>query len=213
MNMEYFDYLGGLTMTNAASTQLFGGPPRAARSDDHPARDGPGALDPGGDRGDRAADGPPRAPSSPASATPAWPAAWRSTASPTGACCARGRSSGSGSSRRRATPAARSARRSTAGTRSSASRATVDGERDGMNGALPRPELRRRRDRGVPATRNGYPYERRSRTPSCAPRDRRADRRRQGGRAVPRAGWSSARERSGTARSSATRARRRCSRS
>ena len=47
----------------------------------------------------------------------AWPAAWRSTASPTAASCARRRSRSSTSSRRPATPAARSARRSTPTTR------------------------------------------------------------------------------------------------
>jgi carbamoyltransferase len=33
LNMEYFDYLRGLTMTNGAFDQLFGGPPRAPESE------------------------------------------------------------------------------------------------------------------------------------------------------------------------------------
>ena len=32
LNQDYFDYLGGLTMTNARFDELFGGPPRAAES-------------------------------------------------------------------------------------------------------------------------------------------------------------------------------------
>ena len=59
-----------------------------------------------------AAHGAPRRTRGPACATCAWPAAWRSTASPTAASCARDRSRTSGSSRRPATPAARSAWRS-----------------------------------------------------------------------------------------------------
>ena len=77
-----------------------------------------------------------------ARASCAWPAAWRSTASPTGASCARRRSRSCSSSRRPATAAARSARRSTPTTACSASRAvsawttptgarpTADGEID-----------------------------------------------------------------------------------
>jgi carbamoyltransferase len=32
LNQQYFDYLGGLTMTNAAFDRLFGGPPRKPES-------------------------------------------------------------------------------------------------------------------------------------------------------------------------------------
>ena len=55
-------------------------------------------------------------------ASSCWPAAWRSTASPTAGCCARGRSRTSGFSRRPATPAARSARRCSSGISCSRSR-------------------------------------------------------------------------------------------
>ena len=48
LNMEYFNYRTGLTMTSERFDPLFGGPPRAARSQADPAGDGPGALDPGG---------------------------------------------------------------------------------------------------------------------------------------------------------------------
>jgi len=49
LNMKYFGYLDGLTMTNRAFDGLFGGPPRKAESEIFAARDGPGAFDPGRD--------------------------------------------------------------------------------------------------------------------------------------------------------------------
>ena len=55
MNMDYFDYCTGLRMTNGKFDALFGGPPRKRGRIAHPARDGSGRIDPGGDRGDRAA--------------------------------------------------------------------------------------------------------------------------------------------------------------
>ena len=89
------------------------------------------AFDPGGDRRSRVA---PRAhvcTGKRARRICASPAAWRSTASPTAACCAKGRSKKSGSSRRRAMPAARSARRWSPGTSSKTNRASADdGRRD-----------------------------------------------------------------------------------
>ena len=62
LNMEYFDYCTGLTMTNSRFDALFGGPPRAAETQADPARDGSGPLDPGGHRGGDAASGPDAAP-------------------------------------------------------------------------------------------------------------------------------------------------------
>ena len=64
-----------------------------------------------GDRGDRAAHDARHCAARPASASCAWRAASRSTASRTARSCATAVSTASGSSRRRATPAARSARR------------------------------------------------------------------------------------------------------
>ena len=112
LNQKYFNYLAGLTMTNGAFDELFGGPPREPEIEAHAERDGPRALGPGRVRRDHAAHGAHRAPARPGWRTSAWPAASRSTASATAGCCARARSSDSGSSRPRATPAARSASRS-----------------------------------------------------------------------------------------------------
>ena len=80
--------------------------------------------------------------------TSAWPAASRSTASATAACCARGRSSDSGFSRRPATPAARSASRSsfTIGSTRQAAASWCPGS-DAMQGVLPRARVLARRDR------------------------------------------------------------------
>ena len=69
-----------------------------------------------------AGDGPRAVPRRPASTNWSWPAASRSTASPTAGSCAKARSTTSGSSRRPAMPAARSARRCSSGTSCSRSR-------------------------------------------------------------------------------------------
>ena len=89
---------------------------RAVRRPAAPARieadaegDGPRPLGAGGVRRDHAAHGAHGAHARPAPRTCAWPAAWRSIASAMAACCAKDRSSASGSSRRPAMPAARSA--------------------------------------------------------------------------------------------------------
>ena len=58
MNMEYFNYCTGLTMTNSRFDQLFDGPPREAETQADPARDGSGPLGPGGHRGSHAPSGP-----------------------------------------------------------------------------------------------------------------------------------------------------------
>ena len=55
MNMDYFDYCTGLRMTNGKFDALFGGPPRKRGGIADAARDGSRRVDPGGDRGDRAA--------------------------------------------------------------------------------------------------------------------------------------------------------------
>ena len=104
-NLDYFDYLGGQTMTNGRFDRLFEGPPRRPESELTQremdlARSIQVVTEEIVLRIAHHA------------------AASRSTASPTAGCSARGRSSGSGSSRRPATPAARWARPSTAGTRS-----------------------------------------------------------------------------------------------
>ena len=111
LNTEYFNYVTGLTMTNERFDALFGGPPRKAESPlTQREMDLAASIQKVTEevvsrlarrRG--------------ASLMPtifAWRAAWRSTASPTAACCAKELSAISGSSRPRATPAARSARRS-----------------------------------------------------------------------------------------------------
>ena len=65
LDMEYFNYCQGLTMTNRRFHRLFGGPPRAARVAARAAAHGPGRQHPGGDRGGRAADRPARRASGP----------------------------------------------------------------------------------------------------------------------------------------------------
>ena len=55
LNLDYFDYCTGLTMTNERFDELFGGSAAQAREPADAARDGPRRLDPGGDRRDRAA--------------------------------------------------------------------------------------------------------------------------------------------------------------
>ena len=55
LDMQYFNYCQGLTMTTAGFDELFGGPPRDPESDDRAAAHGPGREHPGGDRGGHAA--------------------------------------------------------------------------------------------------------------------------------------------------------------
>ena len=55
LDLRYFDYCTGLTMTNARFDALFGGPAAQARGIADPAPYGPRRVDPGGDRGNRAA--------------------------------------------------------------------------------------------------------------------------------------------------------------
>ncbi len=114
LDLGYFDYCTGLTMTNDKFAALFGEPARTPEKLLTPVPHGHRRLRPGGDRGgDAAADALARC-ARPAPRTSASPAAWRSTASPTARCCATAASRRSGSSRRRAMPAGRWARRSAA---------------------------------------------------------------------------------------------------
>ncbi len=75
-------------MTNDAVRRAVRRPAAQARGAADPAPHGPRRLDPGGDRGGRAAAGARARRARPARRTSAWPAAWRSTASPTARCCA-----------------------------------------------------------------------------------------------------------------------------
>ena len=173
-----------------------------------------------------------RAPRDRACATCVWPAAWRSTASATDAFCARGRSieiwiqpaaGDAGGAlgvalslwHRYLEQAARQRRAAGTWERPSRPRRRGIGARrryaDGMSGSYPRPafsddEIARVAGRCTATRRDG-----------CEPRDARRARRGAPGRrrrssGCCRAGWSSVRARSAGARSSATRARRRCSR-
>ena len=115
LDLDYFNYCQGLTMTSERFHHLFGGPPREPESPVTDKRHGPGGEHPGGDRGDRARGWRAHLHRRPGSRISVWRAASPSTALPTGGCCAKGRSNACGSSRRRATRAARSARRYSSG--------------------------------------------------------------------------------------------------
>ena len=116
LDMRYFNYLTGLTMTNGKFDAHFGGP---VRQPDEPLEQ----------RHKDIAASVQRVTEEimlqmaaiictrkPARETSAWPAAWRSTAWRTAGSCARGRSSTSSSSPRPVMPAARSAWRATSTT-------------------------------------------------------------------------------------------------
>ncbi len=66
MDMSYFNYCQGLTMTSRKFDAPVRRPAAPAGVAADPARDGPRRLDPGGDRGDHAAGGPARSTSRPA---------------------------------------------------------------------------------------------------------------------------------------------------
>ena len=61
LNLDYFNFLRGTTMTNGRFHRLFGGPPRRPEEAIEAAAHGRRALDSGGDGGSDAAPGPPRA--------------------------------------------------------------------------------------------------------------------------------------------------------
>ena len=143
LNMDYFNYCTGLTMTNRRFDALFRRPAARARGAADAARHGHRGVDSDGDRGDRAAARPRGRIARPASRICASPAAWRSTAWPTARFCATDLSTTSGFSRRRATPAERSARRWRSGISISASRVRR-GSGDAMQGSYLGPGLQRR---------------------------------------------------------------------
>ena len=197
----------------AASTSCSAGPPRAPESRDHPARDGPRPLDPGGDRGDRAAHGPPRrrdhgrAQRLPGRRRGAQLRGQRPAA-------ARGPVRAHLGPARRRRRRRRDRRRAVrlAPDRRSQPR-DADGGHDGMQRRVPRA-------RSSPTTRSRATSTARA-TRTSGSRDASDWARRiaelvadgQGRRPVRRAAWSSARGPSATGRSSATPLARRCSRS
>ena len=75
-------------------------------------------------------------------------------------------------------------------------RASPDGATTAWRGALPRPRLLRRRDRALPATRNGYPARRASTTDAAGPRASPSWSPTARSSGCSRAAWSSARARS-----------------
>ena len=136
LNMDYFNYCTGLTMTNGK----FDCPLRRAAAEAgepaDPAGDGSRALRAGRHRRSRCCGSRASAASGDGRhATSAWPAASRSTASPTAGSCAKVRSRSSGSSRRPAMPAARSAPPMRRGIRLDERPRQVHGGKDAMRGA------------------------------------------------------------------------------
>ena len=195
-------------MTNEPVRRALRRPAAQRRERDHPARDGPRALDPGGDRGDRAAHGAPRARGD----RRAQPLPGRRRGAqlrgqrPAAARGAVRRHLDPAGGRRRRRRGRRGARLRSGhvGSKGAAApgRARAAGG-DGMQGAFLGPEFPRRRDRGLP---------RRPRLSRTAGWRRRSGRRTSRGGSPPsrtwsassRGAWSSARARSATARSSAT---------
>ena len=149
MNMEYFTYPAGLTMTGRAFERLFESPARQPEASADAARDGSGAIGSGDHRRSDAQDGALRAAGDGHARSCAWPAASRSTASATGGSCARSivRSDlGSAGGRR-----CRRRRRRRAEPLAPASRQAADeprGER--RRGSGPRPPRAAPRCRGTP---------------------------------------------------------------
>ena len=169
LDMKYFAYDYGLTMTNDRFARLFGQPVRAGESKMEQFHWDMAASIQRVTEEIVLRDGARSAPPHAARRTCAWRAAWRSTASRTGGSSARGRSRTSGCSPPPAMRAARSARRSSCTTPCSASRApsawtTLLGARVLRRGD---PEVPRRPRRAVP-----QPAPRRD-----DPRDRPPDRR------------------------------------
>ena len=77
LDLDYFDYCTGLTMTNARFDALFGGAAAQARRAADAAPHGSRRLDPGGDRGGGAAARRAALARETGCATCAWPAASR----------------------------------------------------------------------------------------------------------------------------------------
>ena len=213
LDLSYFGYVGGLTMTSDALRRRCSAARRASRSRRSPSArwTSPRSIQVVTEEV-VLPHRPARRTSSPASATPVPGRRRRAQLRRERPAPARGPvRATSGSSPPPATPAARSARRCTAGTRSSASPARSAARDDACaarSSGRPSPTTRSR----AASLAHGCPSERPRAIPtSAAARSRElvAD-----GKVVgcSRAGWSSARGRWGTGRSSATRARRRCSR-
>ena len=157
--MQYFNYCTGLTMTNERFDALFGGPPRKAESqltqrEMDIARSIQEVTEEVVLRLART-----RRTRRPARRTLPRPAASRSTAWPTAACCARARSRRSGSSRRPATPAARSARRCVAWHELPRPRAHAGRRPRRDAGRLPRARVRRAPRSGAQLDAAGAVYE------------------------------------------------------
>ena len=171
-------------MTNARFDELFDGPAREPETRDHAARDGPGPLDPGGHRGDRAAR---------------WPATRPSITGQRDACLAGGVALNCVANGRllREGPFERIWIQPAAGDAGGAVGAAlhgwhqitghprVAGGRDRRHGRrLPRPRLLRRRDRGATWTPTATRTTTIDDAAGAGRADRRAGRRRQGRRAV-----------------------------
>ena len=109
LNMDYFNYCQGLTMTGPRFHLLFGGAPRAPESPIEPRHMDLAASISSGHRRRDPTHGAARSRTHKDEAPRAGRAAWRSTALRTGACCAKVPSMTCGSSPRPEMPAARSA--------------------------------------------------------------------------------------------------------
>ena len=164
LNQKYFDYLAGLTMTNGRFDELFGGPPRVPETkltqrEMDLARSVQEVCEEVMLRMARTAH------RRRASRTSAWPAAWRSTASATAGCCAKGPFK-----RLWIQPAAGDAGGALGVAqliwhRHCKQPRRVTPGKDAMKGAYLGPGFTRRRDRGVPASRSGAVYQRLERPP------------------------------------------------
>ena len=186
LNLDYFDYCTGLTMTNEQLRRAVRRAAAQARGAPDAARDGPRGVDPGGHRGGRAQARARHRARRPARRTCASPAAWRSTAWPTASCCARSTSTGCGCSRPRATPAARSARRCVGlpPLQGQATQPSRTGPRRHAAAATSGPEFSQRRDRAAGCTgpaRSSRRLDDEQLIERCAARPRRG----QGARLVP----------------------------
>ncbi len=214
LDMQYFNYCTGLTMTNSRFDALFGGPPRKPESEAHAARDGHRRLHPGRHRRGRAAarqhaprgDG--REEPLPRRRRRAQlrrqrPAAARRTV----------REYLDSAGRRRCGRCRRRRCRCLARLRRAAAQAERQRQpcRRPHERVVSRPEYSPRADSGR-ARRDGCEVRGSWTTTRCF-RERRSCSPRKTWSAGSRAAWSSGRGRSAAARSSVTRAARRCSRS
>ena len=136
LDMEYFNYCQGLTMTNGRFDELFGGPPRDPESDIEQRHMDLAASIQAVTEDVDAAHGPRAVIAQTGHEAPG--AGRRRGAElrrPTAGCCAKGRSTTSGSSPPPATPAARSAPRCSSGISCSRSRGTPQ-RRDRQKGSF-----------------------------------------------------------------------------